>query len=64
MLEKLMVAATLTFSLNVFLGHSWSTAPQMASELNLQETASQIISLLPRPNTQTPENGSDSNSVR
>ncbi|MFE1744290.1 hypothetical protein [Coleofasciculus sp. H7-2] len=63
MLEKLMVAATLTFSLNVFLGHSWS-APQMASELNLQETASQIVSLLPRPNTHTPENSSGSNSVR
>ncbi|MBD1929080.1 hypothetical protein H6F74_22950 [Trichocoleus sp. FACHB-90] len=64
MLEKFMVAATLTFSLNLFLGHSWSNTPLTYSKINLQETADQIVSLLPLANHQAPESADRYNSAR
>lgn len=51
MLNRLLLAAAITFSLNVFLGVCVSSTPQTASELNQQQTPSQTGKLLRERNS-------------
>lgn len=46
MLEKLLVAVTLTFALNLFLEHSWSNNTQTTTNVQLQNTVDQTMEQL------------------
>jgi hypothetical protein len=50
MLEKLLLAVTLTFSLNMFLGFSNYSDPSTAVSKNLQATPSLTVSQLSTEN--------------
>lgn len=52
MLNRLLLAAAITFSLNVFLGVCVSSAPQATSELNQQPTPAEMGNLWRERNSQ------------